>query len=106
MLHVTELVEVFVLTCRHVVGNLEEPREEIIEERNQRRLAAEVQLQRLLFTTRREEDRGHLTKHVNVRASEAINRLLAIADDEKIRGPAAFRERQTFQQNTLYGVRV
>src|SRR5215212_8481233 len=32
VLHVTKLVEVFVLTRRHVVRNLEQPREEIVEE--------------------------------------------------------------------------
>src|ERR1044072_8627035 len=45
----TELVHVLVLTRRHVERHLEQTREEMIEERNQRRLAAEVQLQRVLF---------------------------------------------------------
>src|SRR6185436_15999118 len=101
-----ELVQVFVLTRRHINRHLEQSREQMVEERDQRRLAAEVQLQRLLFTAGFEQDRCHLTKHIDVRSTKTINRLLAIANDEEIRRSPAFRERQSFEQHALHRVRV
>src|SRR6185369_9496950 len=106
VLYVAELVEVFIFTRGNVNRNLKQSREEIVEEGDQRRLTAEVQLQRLLFTTRSQQDRRHLAKHVNVCTAETVDRLLTIADDEEIRRTATFCERQTFEQHTLYGVRV
>jgi len=62
----------------------------MIEERNQGRLATEVQLQRFFFATRREQRRSHLAKHIDVRPAKTVDRLFAIADDEKVCGTAAF----------------
>src|SRR5262249_33847440 len=90
VLHVTQLVQVFVFARGNVVRHLKQPREKMIEERDQWRLTAEVQQQRLLFTSVRKQRRGHLAKHVNVRAAKAVDRLLAVADNEEIRRPAAF----------------
>src|ERR1044072_3827654 len=78
----------------------------MIEETDQRRLAAEVELQRLLFTTVREQRCRHLAKDVNVSATETVNRLLALADDEQGGRTTPLREGETFEQPPLHGVRV
>src|SRR6185503_762680 len=86
--------------------HLKQSREEMVEERDQRRLAAEVQLQRLLVAPGFEQNRRHLTKHIDVCTTKSINRLLAIADDEEICGPPTLRERESFEQHTLHCIRV
>ncbi len=106
VLHITQLVQVFVFARGNVVRHLEQAREEMIEERDQRRLAAKVQLQRFFFAARRKQGRRHLAKHVDVRAAKTVDRLLAIADDEQICRPAAFRECEPFEQHALHCVRV
>ena len=106
MLHITKLVQVPSFARWNVFRYLKQPREQIVEESNQRRLAAKVQLQRLLDTTSSDQRRSHLAKHVNIRAAEAVDRLLAIADDEKICRPAAFAQCEPFEQHALYRVSV
>ena len=60
-------------------------------------------MQRLLRSTCAFNRGGHFAKHVNVRATKSINRLLAIADDEQIRIPA---QRQLRHQVALQPIRV
>src|SRR5215213_2682457 len=104
--HITELVQVFYFAGWDVVRNLKHSCKEMIEETDQRRLAAKVQLQRLLFSARSKQSRSHLAKHVDVSAPEAVDRLLAIADDEKIRGPASLAQSQAFEQHALHVIRI
>ena len=92
MLDIAQLSRFSVLARRYVVRRWNSA-EEIIEEVDQRRLAAKIQLQRFFFATGSEQGRRHLAKDVDIRAAKTVDRLLAIADDEEVRRTAAFCKR-------------
>jgi hypothetical protein len=74
----------------------------MVEERDQWRLAAKIQLQRFLFSAGGNLCRRHLTKAIDVSSAKTVDRLLPIADDEQIRRPPTLREGEAFEQNSLH----
>src|SRR6185369_1741823 len=86
---VAQLVQVLVFTRWNVIRNLKQASKEVVEKRDQRLLAAKVELQRLLFAAGREQRRRHLAK--------SVDRLLAVADDEEVRRSATLRECESFE---------
>src|SRR5437660_10889077 len=75
--------------CTQVIGVdlvtwLEELLKEQIEETDELRLTAEVCAQRQLRAGGFNQGFGHLPKHIDIGATEAVNRLFGIADDEEV----------------------
>src|SRR6185369_14905678 len=64
---------------------LKQTLEEKVEKIYQWRLAAKVEMKRLLQPTGRSQCLRGLLKDVNIGATKAVNRLLPIADNKKVR---------------------
>src|SRR6185312_2604603 len=82
---VRNIAELIKLTRRDFLQRREQSLKKMIEEMDQRWLTAKVQQQWQLDPARRDQRFSHCSKDIDVSAPKAINRLLAIADDEKIR---------------------
>src|ERR1041385_983262 len=99
MLDVTKLLA---FSSHQFISGGEQSRKKVVEQIDQRGLAAKVELQRFFFAACCYESRGHFAKHIDVSAAKTVDRLFAIANDEKI-GALAHRRSQSepFQQLAL-----
>src|ERR1041385_2921180 len=104
MLDVTKLLA---FSSRQFISGGEQSRKKMVEQIDQRRLAAKVEPQRFFFAACCYEGRSHFAKHIDVSTTKTVDRLFAIADDEKI-GALARRcsQGEPFQQLALHIVGV
>jgi hypothetical protein len=77
MLHVAQLVQVLVLARRHIVRHLKQTREQMIEERDQRRLLRKFNCNGFSSPPAASSVVRHFTKDVDVRTAKAVDRLFA-----------------------------
>ena len=79
----------------------------MIEKIDQRRLAAKVNEQRFLFSACADQRCRHLLENVHISAAKTVDRLLAIADNKKVRLFASAQfQNELLEQRALQTIRV